>query len=209
MSEQIENDTSLQKETQQPLIMNKYKNIDEVVEAHKSLQSQHTKLIEENKKIKQEYQLPEDYHIPTQYHDIDESLISKVKEDSKNINLTQKQFEKILENKVNSYNNEKNRVDSLKEKYGEDHYEKVMSYIKEDLGFTDNEIKHFTDDRIEKFNVQREKYFNTSTPTMSSHHHETKDQKSTRLYKEYIKLRNNGHPDSEKAFQAYISSKYE
>jgi hypothetical protein len=208
MSEQENNsnDTNVAEETQ--LIMGKYKSVEDIVNAHKQLQSSNTKLFEENKRIKTEYHCPENYTIPDQHINADENVINSAKEESKDLNLTQSQFENILQKKVAYQASEKDRIDNLKKKYGEDHYKRIIGYIQDNEGFTEQEIKNFSNERIEKFNEQRTKYYDMNAQTQSTcFTGETKQERASRKYKAWMKARNSGDPKTEEYFNDYMSEK--
>ena len=106
--------------------------------------------------------------------ELSDDFVEDVRTDAKSMGLTQTQFDNYMKNRVDSHvkslGSERNRVSKLKEKFGDDHFSKLNTWIKDERGFSENEVKSFSLDTFNRLNQERSQSLDTITSVTSSNH---------------------------------------
>ena len=156
-------DADNNKNSQQELIMGKYKSQDDLIHAFKELKNSYDNLSQN----KNSFTIPNEYNTPDNFSLIDSNIINSAKEKAQKRGYTQSQYESLLTSTIEKQNKLKESKESKNKKYGEK-LELLSSFINEELGLDSSIIDRFDDDNIDKLLQYREKSISTNTDLSSN-----------------------------------------
>ena len=134
-------DADNNKNSQQELIMGKYKSQDDLIHAFKELKNSYDNLSQN----KNSFTIPNEYNTPDNFSLIDSNIINSAKEKAQKRGYTQSQYESLLTSTIEKQNKLKESKESKNKKYGEK-LELLSSFINEELGLDSSIIDRFDDD---------------------------------------------------------------
>ena len=141
--------------------LNKYDNVEDLENGYKALQTRHDELAQQKNK----YSVPEQYELNGNAKLAESNLIESATEFAKDLNYTQAQFDKYLENKINK---NKSNLDRLEEIKQIEQLEDIKTFATSELGLSEKSFNKLSKDEIVKLNERREKLSMPASTTISS-----------------------------------------
>jgi hypothetical protein len=131
--------------SQQELIMGKYKSQEDLIHAFKELKNSYDNLSQN----KNSFTIPNEYNTPNNFSLIDSGIINSSKEKAQKRGYTQSQYENLLTSTLDKQNKLKESKEAKHKRYGEK-LDLLSSFINEEIGLDSSIINKFDDDNIEK-----------------------------------------------------------
>lgn len=145
----------------------KYKTPDDILHALKAQQT-------ENFNLQKQYEVPEQYQIAENYNALGSDVVNEMQQNAKNNNMTQKQFDNMM-NQLVSYNDQqKNTVQAKKQQVlttlGENAQSKIADveqYIERTYPASmQQQLKNEINTNVEAFNHMQMQFNNSVAPSM-------------------------------------------
>jgi len=149
-------------ETQQELILGKYKDTEELTSAYKSLKASYDDLAADKNK----YTVPEEYNAGEEFKLVNSDIIEKARDRAIDNRYTQSQFEKTIERFSKKAKDDKKATKALHKEF--DDIDLLKSYVVEDMGLSEKLFGKLSKNDLSALKHLREDGLNTSTTVGSS-----------------------------------------